>query len=158
MPEESLVTPEIQALVGKHGEAGTARVTRRALDRAWDVYFGEFFPGELQPGDPVPGVVVAGIENEAERLEVPSLLPNSLLVSNEWEFDRQLRFEEELTARSRIAGITERMGGRFGYSIYIRTEVEFTGADGRPAARVVTTMMQYDAKNAGSGGEDDDER
>jgi acyl-CoA thioesterase FadM len=81
-------------------------------------------------------------------VRVPDLMPNSVLISNEWEFRRPLRVGDALTARSRLADISERFGGQFGYGLYIRTEVELRDMTGELVARTATTLMQYDAANA----------
>jgi hypothetical protein len=153
MVEESLLTPELRSWIGRETEAVSVRVTRRAVERALDVYYGAR-PGRLAPGDPVPGVVLAALEPEADHLFVPQPLPDTLLISNEWEYERPLRLEEELTARTRMADISERFGGRFGYSLYVRTDVEFRDAAGALVARAARTMMHYDASSARGGGDD----
>ncbi len=128
---------------------GIARVTPRALQRASDTYFGAPWEPEPAEGEPVPGIVIAAIETESAGLDIPSVMPASLLISNEWQFERDLRMGEELEVQSRLADISERFGGRFGYSLTFRTDVEFRepGTD-TVVARTVTVMMQYDAANA----------
>lgn len=147
MPEESLLTPEVRALVGRPTGASSTRVTLRALNHAMDTYVGHH-NHSLAPGDPVPGYVMAALEPETEMAPMPDLLPDSLLISNEWLFERPLRLDEELTMTGRLADISERPGGRFGYSLYFRSEVEFRDGAGTVVARSVRTMMQYDSASA----------
>jgi hypothetical protein len=154
--EESLLTEDVRAHIGKTADRGLARVTPQALLRASETYFGA--PWEPAPahGEPVPGIVVAALETESFGLEMPSVMPNSLLISNEWQFERQLRMGEELEVQARLADISERFGGRFGYSLYFRSEVEFRepGTD-TVVARSSQTMMQYDAASAAGGGDEE---
>jgi hypothetical protein len=115
-----------------------------------DIYLGE---GQAAPGDgePVPGFVLAALEGESDRMDLPDVLPDSLLISNEWQFDRPLRLGEELTVSGRLADITERFGGRFGYGLYFRSETEFRDESGEVVARSARTLMQYDTANARDG-------
>jgi len=155
MIEESLLTDDVRALIGRTGDPAPVRVTRRAAERAMDVYYGHH-DGAVAPDGAVVGVVLAALENESESewLRFPDLLPDSLLISNEWEFERPLRLDEELTVQSRLVDINERFGGRFGYSIYFRSDVEFRDSNDAIVARSVRTMMQYDAASARDGGEE----
>lgn len=152
MPEESLITPEVRALVGRESPAVPVRVTRRAVERTLELYQGAH-PGTLEPGKPVTSFVLVALDNEAEAIDVPQLLPDSLLISNEMEFDRQIVLGDDLMATWRVADISERFGGRFGYSVYVRTETVFRDPVGNPVARSARTMMHYDARNAAGGEE-----
>lgn len=150
MVERSLITDDVRALIGSTAAPVEVRVTRRAVQRTMDVYLGHH-RRDFAPGDPVPGFVLAALEPEAEPVDVPNLLPDTLLISNEMMFERELRLDEPLVLQSRLADISERFGGRFGYSLYIRTEVDVLEPGGTLAARSVRTMMQYDAASAGPG-------
>ncbi len=148
MPEESLLTDEVRALVGRATPMLPVQVTVRAVQRAMDVYLGHHGGAVTEPGANVPGYVLAALDSESEPEPLPSVLPNSLLISNEWSFERPLRLGEELAANYRITNISERFGGRFGYSIDFRSEEEFIDASGAVAARSGRSMMQYDASEA----------
>lgn len=152
MPEESLLTDEVRALIGQETPAAPARVTRRALHRAMDVYLGHH-DESYQDGDDLPGWVIEAIDSESEPVATPLLLPQSLLISNEWAFERPLRLGEVLQATHRIANISERFGGRFGYSLDFRSEVTFRDAEGTVVARNSRNLMQYDASGAEGGNE-----
>ena len=154
MQEESLLTDEVRAHIGKVATPGSARVTPRALFRASETYYGKPWEPVPADGEPVPGIVIAAIETESAGLEIPTVMPNSLLISNEWQFERPLRMGEDLDVQARLADITERFGGRFGYSLYFRSEIEFRESSGTVVARSVNTMMQYDARNANGGNEE----
>lgn len=135
--------------MGTATDGVTLTVSKRALERTMDLFLGHH-RHSLKPGDEVPGYVMNGLEPEGEPMSMPELLPVSILISNEMAFERPLRLGETLTARTRMADISERFGGQFGYSITFRTEVEFSDASGAIVARTARTMMQYDAKG-GSG-------
>lgn len=151
MPEESLLTDEVRALAGRTAWLGRVQVTPRAYRRAHEVYTGDpptRVPGE---GEPVPGYVITALESEAEREApaFPTLLPDSLLIANEWRFERPLRMGEVLEVVHRVTGVRERFGGRFGYSIDVLSEVSFIDAEGRTVATSGRTMTQYAAGGAG---------
>jgi hypothetical protein len=152
MPEESLLTPELRAFVGKSTTPVPVQVTSQAVRRAMDVFYGHH-RRDFAPGDPVPGVVIAALVPESESLEFPSPLPNGILISDEWQFERPLRLGEELAAENTIADISERFGGQFGYSIYTRFEMLLRDATGAVVARSGRTMMNYDAASARGGGQ-----
>ncbi|MFN0095437.1 MAG: hypothetical protein ACKVVT_11780 [Dehalococcoidia bacterium] len=150
MDEGSKLTPEVLALAGRRGPASKVVVSARVVRKALDVWgqAGEALPSE---GEAVPSYVVEALGSEAEGLALPSLMPNDLLISNEILLERPLRLGEELTLQTRVADISERFGGRFGQSLYLRSDVELTDASGAVVARSVRTMMQYDARNASGG-------
>lgn len=156
MVEESLLTPEMRALIGKEDTPFLVRVTRRGTERAAEVYFGKPVKIDAQPGEDVPGYAIAGLESSAAPDSAggfPALMPNSVLVSNEWLFERPLRMDEELFAVRRLADVTERFGGQFGYALNVRSETVYRDADGKTVASSVATLMQYDAKSARKDGE-----
>lgn len=153
MPEASLLTDEVRAIVGQETPMGRVQVTPKAYRRALEVYTGRVPRSYPAPGEPVPGYVLAALDSEADTPAMPSLLPNSLLISNEWQFERPLRMGEELESAYSVVAINERFGGRFGYSIDFRAEVIFKDANGDPVARSGRTMTQYSAAEARDGGE-----
>jgi hypothetical protein len=153
MPDESLLTDEVRALIGAPVEMEPLQVTLRGVRRALDVYFGGHDGANYAEGDVVPGYVIASLDSESEPPPIPSLMPQSLLISNEWSFERPMRLGEEYSATYRIVDISERFGGKFGYSLDFRSEVEFRDASGAVVARSARTMTQYDASQARSEGE-----
>jgi hypothetical protein len=145
--DASLLTEELKALIGQAGDPVEVLVTPTGVRRAREVFEGA--PGQTPgQGEAVEGFVIAGLETSSGQPRTPDVMPNSVLISNEWEFQRPLRVGDRLYARARLADISERLGGQFGYSLYFRTEVELTDADGGAVARTATTLMQYDARNA----------
>ena len=117
------------------------------MKRAHEVYYGTPGP-DFADGDDVPGWVIAVLDPEKDPPELPRLLPQSLLISNEWSFERYPRLGETLDLTSVVTNISERFGGRFGYSLDFRSEVEFRDQSGAVVARSASSMMQYDASAA----------
>lgn len=148
MPDQSLLTDEVRALVGREQVLGLVQVTPRAVKRALEVYTGRIPRQVPAEGEDVPGYAIAAFEGDYESDPLPSLMPNSLLIANEWSFERPLRMGETLTAVHVVASITERFGGRFGYSIDTRTETQYKDAEGKVVARSGFTMTQYSAADA----------
>src|SRR5215213_2111577 len=144
MVEASLLTDEVRASVGKRVEVGRVTVTPRLVSRAAELYTGRR-SAPVADGDYVLGYVMVAIDAETEQPPLPPVLPDSLLISNEWMFERPLRMGEELEVSYQVADVVERVGGRFGYSLHWRGEVEFRDGTGEVVARSTRTMMQYDA-------------
>lgn len=153
MPEESLLTDEVRALVGQATEAVEVEVAARHVRRAMDLYLGERKRLSFAAGERVPGYVLVALVSEAEGVDLPDVMPNSILISNEMLFERPLVMGERLILRSRIGDISERFGGRFGYSLYFRTETEACDPTGGVVAKTAQTMMYYDAAAATGNGE-----
>jgi hypothetical protein len=150
---ESLLTDELRGFIGRSGPVVTVYVSAGAVQRAADVFRGTREGLRLEPGAPVPGFVLAALESDVPRIDLPDPLPKSLLVSNEWHFERPLRLGEALRAQARVADITERLGGRFGQALYVRTEVEFRDDADALVARSSMTLMHYDPSGAAGVGE-----
>ncbi len=149
MPDASLLTDDVRALIGVPTAMDPVQITLRAVRRALDTYTGSR-GGDFADGAPVPGYVIAALDSESEPPPIPLLLPKSLLISNEWQFERPLRLGEQLDVSYRIVDISERFGGKFGYSLDFRTEREFRDATGTVVARTAHTMMQYDVSQPGA--------
>ena len=147
VPDESLLTDEVRALIGRRTELSPVRVTLRDVKRATEVYYGAPGP-DFAEGDVVPGYVIAVLDPETDPPELPRLLPQSLLISNEWSFERYPRLGETLYLTSVVSNISERFGGRFGYSLDFRSTVEFRDSNGALVATSSNGMMQYDASTA----------
>ena len=135
-------------MIGSESASGTVEVTLRGWRHAVEVYTGRVPEETPAPGDPVSGYAIAGLETDYEATELPNLLPNSILISNEWEFERPLRMGETLQSSYRLVDIHERFGGRFGYSIDFRAEVVYRDSDGQVVARSGRTMTQFDPTEA----------
>lgn len=148
MPDASLLTSEVRALVGRTSAPAPTTVTRKAVRRAMEVY-GATGRRDFAPGDRVPGYVVVALEADSEPVDVPDIMPKSLLISNELEFERPLRLGEELQVSQRVADISERLGGRFGYSVYVRSDTLFHDGEGKLVARTARTMMYYETEADG---------
>jgi hypothetical protein len=94
--------------------------------------------------------VIAALDTEYEQSQLPNLLPNSILISNQWQFERPMRMGETYDAAYQVVDVTERLGGRFGYSIDFRAEVVYRDEAGEVVARSGRTMTQYNAADARS--------
>jgi hypothetical protein len=147
MPEASLLTDDVRALIGGATNRGVVRVTPAAVRKAVEVFTG-VPDASYSEGEEVPGYVVEALHTDSDSNDLPRLLPQSILVANEWRFARPLRMGEELTVESRVVDISERFGGKFGYSLDFRSETQFRDADGTLVAASARSMMQYDASEA----------
>lgn len=151
MPEVSLLTDDVRALIGRATSRGVVRVTPGAVRKAVEVFTG-VTDASYAVGEEVPGYVVEALHTDSDSSDMPRLLPQSILIANEWRFTRPLRMGEELTVESRIVDISERFGGKFGYSLDFRSETQFRDGNGALVAVSARNMMQYDASEARAGG------
>jgi hypothetical protein len=147
MADQSLITDEVRAFIGRSTGPQTVTITEDAVFRAMEAYQGSH-PAAIEAGDPVPGFVLVNMLPGGEDIRIPDLLPRSLLVSNEFTIERPIRMGERFTATARVADINERLGGQFGHGLYVRTETEFVGEDGAVAGRTASTLMYYDPAGA----------
>lgn len=148
VPDQSLLTDDVRALIGMETDLGTVDVTAKVWRHAVEVYTGKAPAVTPADGEPISGYAIAALETDYELTELPSLMPNSILIANQWEFERPLRMGETLHAAHRLVDITERFGGRFGYSLDFRAEVVYRDANGEVVARSGRTMTQYSASDA----------
>jgi len=139
MADQSLITDEVRSHIGRTTDLRPVVVTTVAVARAVGVY-----GGEVPQEGIAPGFVLMNLAPEGQSLHLPNLMPASLLISNEFALERPLQVGEELQARSRIADISERLGGQFGHALYVRTDVEFFDRQGARVGRSASTMMHYD--------------
>jgi hypothetical protein len=150
MPDQSLLTDEVRALAGQETPIGAVHVTPRAWRHAVETYTGRIPKETPAPGTPISGYVIAALDADYEVETLPNLMPNSILISNEWQFERPMRMGETFEAAYRLVDIAERFGGRFGYSIDFRAEVLYRDSSGAVVARSGRTMTQYSARDARS--------
>lgn len=152
MPDESLLTDEVRALEHWRSESSVVRITPRLVERACEAIVAEEWEGDLREGADAPSFILYALQAERMRHNrvrpFPRLLPASQVITSEIVVYRPLRIGEELTEQSRITGIGERFGGRYGYTLTYQSWSDFTGRDGQPAAAVVQTFIQYDPAGA----------
>lgn len=142
MEDRSLITDEVRSYVGRTTELRPVTVSPEAVARAAEVC------GTEVDGDRAPGFVLMSLVPEGQALRIPLSLPTSILISNEFALERPLRVGEQLQARSRIADVSERLGGQFGHGVYVRSDVEFFDLDGVLVGRSASTLMYYDPAGA----------
>jgi hydroxyacyl-ACP dehydratase HTD2-like protein with hotdog domain len=152
--EASLITDEVRALIGASSEPVSVQLSRHHVAKALFAVSGSR-DNVPQDGEIAPVCAFGSIEGEGNRLDTPTLMPKFMIVSNDWSFERPMRVGETYTCARRIVDISERLGGRFGYAIYIRTDNEFRDAEGNLVAYATTNVMQYDPANERDRGENE---
>ena len=146
-PEQSLITDEHRATIGKKSEPTKVVVKEIDAHRMRDI---------LEDRDPryadetgiAPAYILAGFGGRPNRNMMPGILPGGLLTQQEWRFTRPFKIGEELTSISQVVDIRERLGGRYGYSVLITTANDFYDADGNHVAGSMITITQFDPKGA----------
>lgn len=151
MPEESLLTPELLALVGQEGEAVRAVVDEALVRRVRDLSEVKSTPFPRE-GDPLGALVLVVLEAGVPDVFFSiAVLPQKLVANHEWRLYRPVRYGEELTMRRRAERLSERAGGRLGHTLHIRSVVAFRDSAGELVGESVRGLVQYDPRNAGVG-------
>lgn len=142
--QQSLITDEHRALVGKKSEP--TRVTVKAEDaaRMRDV-IGDTDPRYADGTGIAPPYTLASIGGGRAGM-APMILPNAILTQQEWRFSRPFKVGEELDAVSQVIDIRDRLGGRYGYSILAMTSTDYYDLQGEHVAAVLMTVTQFDPK------------
>jgi hypothetical protein len=142
----SLITDEVRALVGMSTEPVTITLTRDVVQQAMHSVTGAE-EGAPDDGMPAGAAAMAALEGAIAPLQTPRILPNGMVISNEWSVERQLLVGEAFECVRRVVDVSERLGGRFGHCLYIRVEAEIRDMTGVVAARCGTTSIQFDPAN-----------
>lgn len=147
--DESFITPELEAAVGREGTPCMVTLTPELLRRVRETL------GDDANADSVPPYVLLVAETGATIPETPAAA-QSLVTGDDWTFHRRPHTNERLSASARLASVQERFGSRFGHSLVLRSECTVTGDDGTEVATTGRTMIRYRTPEAtgGSGGED----
>lgn len=146
-PEQSLITDEHRAAVGRKSEPTKVVVKELDARRMRDI-LEDHDPRYADETGMAPAYVMAQFGGRPNRNMMPSVLPGGLLTQQEWRFTRPFKIGEELTSVSQVSDIRERLGGRYGYSILITTATDFYDGDGNHVAGSMITITQFDPKGA----------
>ena len=143
MSDESYITDEHRAVIGKPIEGGDVTVSEADAARLRQV---------LDDGDPrwaegtgvAPPYILALLEPNAPMAQMPRVLPGGLLTNQEWQLQRPIRIGETFRAVSQVMDIRERMGGRYGHSVLVTMSTDYFDADGTKVASTMRTLTQFD--------------
>jgi acyl dehydratase len=127
--DQSLITDELRAHIDRPMPERRITITSDLVRRVRETLAG----GPVEDNGSVPPSLIFTLEDDRGPL-LPGLPESSLLAGDEWEWRRAFRLGETLTARTRLAGINERLGGRLGQALFLRYECVIAGSDGAPAA------------------------
>jgi hypothetical protein len=151
VPEQSLITEEHRAAIGKKSDPVTVTIKEEDAHRMRDVL--EDKDARFADGTGVaPPYVLAGMGGGPRRW-MPQILPGGLLTQQEWKFSRPFKIGEELQAVSEVFDIRDRLGGRYGYSVLVTQGTEYFDADGKHVASAMITITQFDPKSQRKGDE-----
>jgi acyl dehydratase len=127
--DQSLITAELRAQVGRPLPERRITITPDLVRRVREALAG----GPVADDDRVPPALIFTLEDDRGPL-LPGLPESGLLTGDEWEWQRPFRVGETMTARTRLADVNERLGGRLGHALFLRYDCLITGEDGEPAA------------------------
>jgi hypothetical protein len=151
VPEQSLITEEHRAHIGRKSEPVKVTIREEDAKRMRDV---------LEDRDPryadgtgtAPPYLLAMLSGGPRR-GMPQILPNGLLTQQEWKFSRPFKIGEELEAVSQVFDIRDRLGGRYGYSVLVTFGTDYYDTAGNHVAAAMLTITQFDPKSGRQGDE-----
>lgn len=152
--DESMITPAMQAEIGKPGDPVQIPISRELVRRMAEA---------LEEDDPA---LLAALESDEERPEVPGWamfihfgryrqrrLPDApkrgLMAADEMTLLAPIHVGDVLTAVARIADIRERIGGRVGHSLFVDHEWTYTNQHGEEVARTRRTVTFFKGTHSG---------
>lgn len=144
MSEESLITEEVQAYIGRESEPRDLVLEKAAVDRMREAV-GDEDPRFADP-EFVPPYAMAAIEPIIAPNAIPRVLPSGLLTQNEWRIYGTLRYGQKLQAVNKVVDVRERMGGRYGHTVIVILGTDYKDEDGTVVASSLRTMTQFDPK------------
>lgn len=144
VPQQSMITDEHRARVGKPTEPVRVKVRAEDAARMRDV-IGDKDPRYADGSEIAPPYTLAGIGGGHPGM-APMILPNAILTQQEWRFSRPFKIGEELDAVSQVIDLRDRLGGRYGYSILAMTSTDYYDLNGEHVAAVLMTVTQFDPK------------
>ena len=142
VPEQSLITDEHRAQIGKTSEPLTVVISETDAHRMRDV-LGDKDPRYADGTGLAAPYVIAGMGGGPRR-GMPQVLPGGLLTQQEWKFSRPFKIGEELQAISQVFDIRDRLGGRYGYSVLVTQGTDYYDAAGNHVASAMITITQFD--------------
>lgn len=141
MHDASLMTDAVRAALARPRPPRSVSVDRLALRRLMEA-LGERRPAP-DPGEPAPIYALSLLEQSVDVVELPPGLEGSLVAGDEWELVRAPRVGEELSCHTRVLDAYERFGGRFGQSLYLRSEWTYTDAAGTVIATARRIILRF---------------
>lgn len=152
-PEQSLITDEHRAAVGRKSEPIEIVVKEEDARRIRDL-LGDTDPRWAEGTGIAPPYIMATLEPTLPWQMVPRVLPNGILTQTEWRMKRHFRIGERLKAVHQVLDIRDRLGGRYGYSVLITMTTDYFDEAGEHVASTLRTITQFDPKGARGGDEE----
>lgn len=150
---QSLITPEMKAVIGKEGkpiildiEKGWVKRYCEAVGETNPLYLDEGFAKKSKYGKLIapPGIVFGlyFIPQMPRAPDPPVKLPRGVDGGGEWEFLRPIFVGDTLTGTGKIKDIYER-DGRAGKMLFSENEVTWKNQKGEVVARMVSRAIRY---------------
>jgi hypothetical protein len=139
--EQSLITDEHRALIGKRNEPLRVRVKEEDAHRMRDI-LEDKDPRWVDGATEGPPYVIAAFG--ARPGNMPFIFPRGLLTQQEWKFNRPFVLGEELDAVTYVADIRERLGGRYGHTVLVTMTTEYYDMSGQQVGATLSTLTQFD--------------
>jgi len=152
--DESLITPEMEAAIGREGDPVTVEINPELVRRLVESLEedDEAILASVNSDDPhaeIPPYALITAATRQRQLSVPDVPRRGLMAADEWQILGPIRMGDKLTITPRIADIQERIGGRVGHSLFVHHEWVYRNQDGAEVARVRRTITHFKDKHSG---------
>ncbi|MEE9276848.1 MAG: MaoC family dehydratase N-terminal domain-containing protein [Dehalococcoidia bacterium] len=152
--DESMITPAMEAAIGKTGKPITVEINRELVVRMADAI--EEDDPELravlksdEPNPIVPHWAMFTAYARLRQERVPDTPNQGLMAADEMWMLAPLRVGDRITIVPRVADIQERIGGRVGHSLFVHHEWTYTNQDGVEVARSRRTITHFKRRHTG---------
>ena len=152
--DESLITPAMEAAIGREGTPETVEISAEQVLRLMDAL--EEDDAELRAavaaGDrtvPIPTYALLTTSTRQQQMTVPDAPQRALMAADSWSASGPIHIGDKLTIVPRLAEIQERIGGRVGHSLFIHHEWVYSNEAGEEVARVRRTVAHFQDRHTG---------
>ena len=153
--DESMITPAMEAAIGREGDPVTLTITRElvrrmaeALDEPDPALLAALESDDATPE--APGWALFVHFGRYRQPDLPDAPPRGLMAADELTLLAPIHVGDELTVVSRIAGMNERIGGRVGHSLFVDHEWTFSNQHGVDVATTRRTVAYFKQKHSGA--------
>lgn len=152
--DESMITPTMQAAIGREGKPASVEISRELVARLAEAI--EDDDAELravldsdEPNPIVPHWAIFTAFSRLRQERLPDAPGRGLMAADEMWMLAPIRIGDRLTVVPRIADIQERIGGRVGHSLFVHHEWVYTNQDDVEVARIRRTITLFKEKHSG---------
>ena len=150
--DESMVTPAMEAEIGRAGDPVQVTITRELVHRMAEALDEPELLAALEGDDAtpeVPGWALFVHFGRYRQRTLPDAPARGLMAADELTLLAPIRVGDELTVVARVAGFNERIGGRVGHALFVDHEWTYTNQHGVDVATTRRSVAHFKQKHTG---------